>query len=76
MVWQHTVGELTVQHAMAGRTTPQTSAVLRTMNTAPSQRFPLLAQAAPHWAAMRTRSLYRDGLKALVDGGLSAGPSE
>ena len=67
VVWQHTVGELTVQHATAGRTTPQTSVVLRTMKTAPPERFPLLAQAAPHWAAMRTRSLYRDGLVALVD---------
>ncbi len=72
VVWQHTVGELTVQHAMAGRTTPHTSAVLRTMKTAPPTRFPLLATAAPHWAAMRTRSLYRDGLVALVNAALSA----
>ncbi len=71
LIWQHTVGELVVQRAMAGRTTPQKSPVLRTMKSAPPSRLPLLAKAAPHWAAMRTRSLYRDGLVALVDAALS-----
>jgi len=70
-IWQHTVGELVVHRASAGRSTLQKSAVLRTMKTAPPQRFPLLAKAAPHWAAMRARSLYRDGLTALVDAALS-----
>lgn len=71
MVWHYTVGELAVQNATAARTTPQKSAVLRTMKSAPPQRFPLLAKAAPHWAAMRARSLYRDGLIAIVDDALS-----
>ncbi len=71
VVWQYTVGELMVQQSAAGRTTPQTSTVLRQMKTAPP-RFPLVAKAAPHWAALRTRSLYHLGLSALVDAALSA----
>ena len=53
-----------------GRTTPQTSRVLATVSGASPLRLPLLAQAAPHWAAMRTCSLYRDGLTAIVDDAL------
>lgn len=71
LIWQYTVGELIVQRSTASRTTPQRSAVLRTLENAPRERLPLLGRAAPHWAAMRARSLYRDGLAALVDAALA-----
>ena len=70
LVWQYTVGELTLTNAAAGRITPQTSPVLATVSGASPLRLPLLAQAAPHWAAMRARSLYREGLTAIVDDAL------
>lgn len=70
LVWQYTVGELMLSLSAAGRTTVRTSPVLATVRAASTQRFPLLSQAAPHWAAMRSRSLYREGLTALVESAL------
>lgn len=77
LVWQYTVGELMLTLSAAGRATARTSPVLATVKAAAAQRFPLLAKAAPHWAALRSRSLYREGLTALVESALrgSRGPS-
>jgi AcrR family transcriptional regulator len=68
LVWQYTVGELILQASAEGRTTPKTSPVLRTIASEAPPRLPHLTNAAPHWQALRTRSIYIDGLTALIDG--------
>jgi AcrR family transcriptional regulator len=68
LVWQYTVGELILQESAEGRTTVKTSPVLRTIASEAPPRLPHLASAAPYWQALRTRSIYVDGLTALIDG--------
>ncbi len=68
LVWQYTVGELILAASAEGRTTPKTSPVLKTVATEAPPQLPHLAGAAPHWQALRKRSLYVDGLTALIDG--------
>lgn len=74
VVWQFTVGELIVRRG-ADRLAKlnRRPYVLEVLAGVEPRELPTLAALAPHWATARDRDSYDIGLRALVDGLLSAG---
>lgn len=73
-IWYYTVGEIVVRATATRRRTDDDRPTYRERVFAeldPSE-LPRLAQAADHWAALTAEDTYLDGLRAMVDGLLSA----